>query len=99
VAYGWRQEQIAENAERISQLGRDVYDRMRILTEHIGRIGTNLGRAVSSYNDAVGSLERRVLPATRKFKELGAAGGDDIAEIEAIEPSPRRLEGPSADDT
>ncbi len=92
IAYGWRQEQIAENAEQISRLGRDLYDRMDKLVEHIAAIGGGLNKAVASYNSAVGSLEQRVLPAARKFKELGSTGGDDIAELEPIERTPRQLE-------
>jgi len=94
IAYGWRQEQIAENAERISQTGRDLFDRMRTLVEHLGKIGSNLDRAVDSYNKAVGSLEGRVLPAARKFKELGAAAGKDIQELPPIERVPRQLTNP-----
>jgi len=98
IAYGWRQEQIAENAERIEQLGKDVYDRMGTLLEHVARIGGGLGRAVDAYNKAVGSLESRVLPAARRFKELGAASGEDLPELERIERTPRELDAGRSDD-
>ncbi len=98
IAYGWRQEQIAENAERISQLGRDLYDRMRTLMEHVAGIGGGLGRAVDAYNQTVGSLETRLLPAARKFKELGAASGKDIPEIEPVGRLPRQLDTSGPED-
>jgi DNA recombination protein RmuC len=92
IAYGWRQEQVAENAERISNLGRELYDRMSKLVEHLGKVGSGLNTAVRSYNQAVGSLESRVLPSARRFKELGAAGGEDIPELPALEQQPRELD-------
>ncbi len=91
VAYGWKQEQIAENAQAISDLGKQLYERMRTLVEHIGGIGNGLEKANSAYNQAVGSIESRVLPAARRFKELGAASGDEIAVIEPIDTQPRQL--------
>ena len=98
VAYGWQQEKIAENAERISQLGREVYDRMRTLAEHVAKIGGGLGRAVDAYNKAVGSLETRVMPAARRFKELGAASGEEMPELEPIERTPRELDVTGTED-
>lgn len=84
VAYGWRQEQIAKSAQEISNLGRQLYERMRTLAEHLTDIGKGLEKANSAYNSAVGSLEARVLPAARRFKELGASAGADIPLIEPI---------------
>ncbi len=91
VAYGWKQEQIAENAQAISELGKQLYERMRTLAGHISDIGSGLEKASGAYNSAVGSLENRVLPAARRFKELGAASGDEIAVIEPIDTQPRQL--------
>lgn len=91
VAYGWKQEQIAENAQAISELGKQLYERMRTLAGHISDIGNGLEKASGAYNSAVGSLENRVLPAARRFKELGAASGDEIAVIEPIDTQPRQL--------
>ncbi len=91
VAFGWRQEQIAENAKVISELGRTLHDRMRTLTEHLAGIGRGLEKATSSYSDAVRSLESRVLPAARRFKELGAAPGEEIPLLEPVEVAQRPL--------
>ena len=91
VAYGWRQEQIARNAQDISDLGKQLYDRMRTLAEHIANVGSGLEKANAAYNQAVGSLESRVLPAARRFKELGSASGSEIVTIEPIDTQPRQL--------
>jgi DNA recombination protein RmuC len=91
VAYGWKQEQLAENAQAISDLGKQLYERMRMLASYISDIGNGLEKASGAYNSAVGSLENRVLPAARRFRELGAASGDEIAVIEPIDTQPRQL--------
>lgn len=98
VAYGWRQEQIAKNAQEISELGKQLYDRMRTLVDHIADIGKGLERANSAYNSAVGSVEARVLPAARKFKDLGAATGADMSVIRPVETSPRAISAPETGD-
>ncbi len=97
ISYGWRQEQAAQSAEKISQLGRELYDRMSAFVTHFEKIGKNLSRSVEAYNGAVGSLEHRILPSTRRFKELGAAGGDDIAEIQPVDLTARQLDVPRSD--
>jgi len=94
VHYGWNQQRLAESAEKISVLGRDLHKRMRTLAEHFAQVGQNLGRSVDSYNKAVGSLERQVLPQARKFAELGAATGDDIAELPPIDKTVRSPQAP-----
>lgn len=71
VAYGWRQEKLAENAQRISDLGRDLHDRLATLVTRLAATGLQLGKTVRAYNEAVGTLETRVLPAVRRFDELG----------------------------
>jgi DNA recombination protein RmuC len=94
VAFGWRQEQIAQNARQISTLGKDLYDRVRTFLSHFEGIGSSLKRATESYNRAVGSLESRVLPSVRRFKELGAATGDSIADLEPVDETTRELNAP-----
>src|ERR1017187_5524654 len=91
VAYGWNQEKLARNAQQISVLGKELHDRLRKLAGHITGVGTNLDRAVEAYNQAVGSLENRVLVSARKFAELGAAVAEDIPELEPIETTARAL--------
>jgi DNA recombination protein RmuC len=91
VAYGWNQEKLARNAQQISELGKELHDRLRLLASHITAVGTGLDRAVDSYNKAVGSLESRVLVSARKFAELGAAVAEGIPELEPIETTARAL--------
>ena len=98
VAYGWRQERIAESAEEISRLGRELYDRLRILAEHFIRVGRSLDTAVDSYNKAVGSLESRVLVAARRFTDLGADTPQDIPQAEPLERTTRQIQAPELAD-
>ncbi|MCE5265192.1 MAG: DNA recombination protein RmuC [Deltaproteobacteria bacterium] len=98
VSYGWRQENLAENAEEISRLGRTLHERVAILAGHFADLGRNLDRAVSAYNSAVGTFESRVLVAARKFRELGAARDEDIAPLEGVDRKARSpLPSPAAD--
>jgi len=91
INYGWNQEKLARNAQQISDLGKELHDRLRRLASHVAAVGTNLDRAVEAYNQAVGSLENRVLVSARKFAELGAAVAEDIEELEPIETTARSL--------
>ncbi len=96
VAYGWRQEQIAKSAQEVSGLGRDLYERLRVFLGHFDRIKRGLEAASSAFNQAVGSLESRVLPSARRFRDLGAASGADLPELEPVETQPRQLTAPEA---
>lgn len=92
VAYGWRQEQVAENAQNISDLGKELYDRVRVLATHFDKLRKGLEKTVDAYNETVGSLERRVLVTARRFKELGAGSGEDIVCVDSLERTPRTLQ-------
>ncbi|HOW70829.1 MAG TPA: DNA recombination protein RmuC [Phycisphaerae bacterium] len=93
VSYGWRQESLARNAQDISELGKDLYKRICTMSAHLDKLGRNLGTAVGAYNDAVGSLEAKVLPCARRFKDLQAApAGTEINLLEPLERTPRTLQ-------
>ena len=94
IHHGWRQAQMAESAQKISELGKDLYDRVRTLGRHFEKMRKGLVQATEAYNETVGSLERRVLPLARKFEELGAAAGDEISVVEPIDQQPRALTAP-----
>ena len=94
IAYGWRQEQVTKNAQEISSLGKQLYERMKVLSDHLIDMGKGLKRANDSYNSAVGSMEARVFPAARRFKELGATSNTDISAINPVESTPRTLNLP-----
>ena len=84
VSYGWKQTILAENAAEIRRLGEDLYKRLAVFGEHLGRLGKSLGGSVDSFNKAVGSLEQQVLPAARRFPELGLRVNREIDPIEPV---------------
>lgn len=89
IAYAWRQERLAENAQRISALGQELHERIATMTGYIADLGGALDRAVKSYNQTVSSMETRVLVTGRKFKDLGVASKKEIGELKQIESAPR----------
>jgi DNA recombination protein RmuC len=91
IAYGWQQETVAKNAQEISELGRQLYDRIAKLAEHFDGVGRSLARAVQAYNGAVGTLESRVLVTARRLKDKGVTGAAEFAEPEAVDHTPRPL--------
>jgi DNA recombination protein RmuC len=84
VAYGWREESITANAQKISQLGGMLHDRIHVLVDHFNELRKGLERTVHAFNKTVGSFESRVLTTTRKFKELGATGQDEIGCVDPV---------------
>ena len=94
VAYGWRQEAVAQNAKEISALAAELYKRISDMGGHLASVGDMLGRSVEAYNKAVGSIETRVLVSARKFKDLGAAPDMDIEVLSSVETSPREVRAP-----
>ena len=99
VAYGWRQERVAESAREVSALGRELYARIRTLTGHFEGMGRGLERAVEAYNKAVGSYESRVLVSARKFTDYGSAPEGDIDPVFPLEKTPRALQARETDET
>jgi len=92
VAYGWQQERVAESAQAISELGRELHGRLAKLSNLLATLGGRLNSAVRAYNDAVGSYEARVLPAARRFADHGAvAEGRELPELEQVTVSARRV--------
>ena len=85
VAYGWQQEKMAKHANRVSELGRELYERLATLASHFSKLGGHLNRAVEAYNSAVRSTESRVLVTARKFKELGSGSDRNVEKLEPIE--------------
>lgn len=96
VAHGWREERIAANAAEISQLGKQLYERLRLLGQHFEELGGAIGKALTAYNRAVGSMEARVLPAARRFRDLGAATGDEIGLLQPLDQTVRQLDVPES---
>lgn len=101
VAYGWRQQSLAENAEKIRDVGEDLYQRLSTFTEHLSKLGKNLGSSLDHYNKAVGSFERQVMPGARKFADMGITPRKELQDLDQIEKGVRQIGGtsvPAADD-
>ena len=91
VAYGWRQEKLAENAREIAEAARELHDRIRVFTENFAGVGRGLGQAIRSYNAAAGSLTGRVFPQGRRLEQLGAGSGKALVDAEPIDTAPREI--------
>ncbi len=91
AAYGWRQEAVSQNADEISRIGRELFDRLSVFSDHLEKIGRGLENAVKGYNSAIGSLESNVLPGARKFAELGAKGIKDLDTPSTVETGIREI--------
>ena len=92
VAYGWRQETLAENAEAIREVGQEMFARLTTFAEHLSRLGRSLDNSVDAYNKAVGSYDTRILPGARKFTEMGVAAKKEAPKLEQIERGTRQIE-------
>ena len=90
ISYGWRQEEVAKNAEQIAKLGADIYARLDTMAAKMTAVGNAIEKSVTTYNDLAGTVERRVFPAARRFREFGV-GDSDIASVEQIDSAPRQL--------
>ncbi|MDZ7786644.1 MAG: DNA recombination protein RmuC [Halofilum sp. (in: g-proteobacteria)] len=97
IAFGWRQQAVAENAEKMRQEGTRLYERVVNFTEHLSKLGTHLRRSVDSFNSAVGSLEHQLLPGARKFTEMGIQPKKTLAEPEQVDVTTRAVPRPDSD--
>jgi len=98
IAVGWREERVAESARTVSELGRELYERIATMVDHFATVGKRLDGAVQAYNQTVGSLERRVLPAARRFPEHGIGTDKKVAELVTVDKStqqPQTIELPT----
>ena len=93
VAYGWQQERVAESAQEISELGRELHGRLVKLSTLLANLGTRLNRTVSAFNETIGSYESRVLPSARRFADHGAVSeGSELPELEPVTVSARTVQ-------
>jgi DNA recombination protein RmuC len=92
VNYGWKQESLAQDAEKIRELGKDLYHAVRVLAGHLSKMRNNLEDTVENFNASVGSVERSFLSKARKLAELNAAGDEPIQLLEPIDERLRGLE-------
>lgn len=98
ISYGWRQEEVAKNAEQIAEIGGQLYARLSTMSQRLDALGNSLEKSVKSYNELVSTVESRVFPSARRFRDLGAGEADE--EIRLIEPKDVsvRLPAPPVDD-
>ncbi|CAB4802342.1 unannotated protein [freshwater metagenome] len=94
IAYGWRQEQLAENAAQVVALGKELYERVGVFTGHLQKVGNSLTKATESYNSAVASLETRVMPSARRFETLAVAADQALPGVSPIDVTTRQVSLP-----
>ncbi len=92
IAYGWRQEQLTQNADEIRNIGEELYDRLATFADHLSKLGRSLDNSMKHFNQAVGSFDSRIIPSVRKFNELGIQTNKTMSSPEQIETAPRTLE-------
>ncbi|MFO7839934.1 MAG: DNA recombination protein RmuC [Desulfosalsimonadaceae bacterium] len=100
VAYGWKQETAAENARAVSEAGSELYSRLHAMVGHVNKLGRDLDRCVATFNQTVGSMEKRVMPAARRLQETGAnfTDGKPLAELSPLEEKPRCMKDEAEDE-
>jgi DNA recombination protein RmuC len=96
VAKGWQAHSIAEHAKEVASLGTELYERVGVVLDHVSRMGTSLGTSTKAYNDMIGSLESRMLPTLRKFRDLKVVQGKEIDSLKSIDSQTRSLNAPEA---
>jgi DNA recombination protein RmuC len=94
VSCGWQQQQLARSAEEIQLIGRELYERLATMTGHLENVGANIKQAADSYDRLIGSLELKVLPGARKFKDLGVNTSKELPEVDPLHLEVRRLVKP-----
>jgi DNA recombination protein RmuC len=97
VAYGWRQEEMAENAQRIADTGRELYERVRVFADFFRKIGNGLKAATDAYSAAVGSYQTRLEPGARRLAELGASSGKELPDVPPVDGPTRALPAPDGE--
>lgn len=94
VAYGWQQNSLVQNAEELSKLGKEMYDRLCTMADNLGALGTNLRQAVESYNKTIGTIESRVLVTARRFRDMGVSTPDELEEVKTVQVAVRDARAP-----
>ena len=89
VAYGWRERRLADNAQKISELGRELHERLGRMVEHMGRLGQSLEKSVEAFNSTIGSFNSRVMPSAQRLSDLGASSSREVAILEEVDNRPR----------
>jgi len=98
ISYGWRQSELAENAQRISDIGKDLYERIRVFAEHLVRVGKSLDNVNRAFGEAVGSYQQKLEPGARKFRELGVQATAELPDVEPTGVSVRQLASSTTED-
>lgn len=94
VSYGWQQDLLVKNAEELSRLGKEMYDRLCSMAEHLGSLGNNLRQAVESYNRTIGTIEGRVLVTARRFRDMGVSTPAELEEVRTVQVAVRDIRAP-----
>lgn len=94
VAYGWQQDMLVRNAEELSTLGKEMYDRLCTMADNLGALGTNLRQAVEAYNRTIGTIESRVLVTARRFRDMGVSTPDELEEVKTVQVAVRDARAP-----